>query len=93
MTIFEKIKAMNIDELAKWLDEQCPHDVDPCVTWWDNTYCKNCESVTAKYDDSCIDMEFAWCELHGKCRFFQDMDEVPDTVQITKMWLESEVQD
>ena len=34
--------------------------------------------------------EFAWCELNGKCKFFKDMDDIPDVKQIIKMWLESD---
>lgn len=29
MTVFEKIKSMNIDEFAEWFDEYCAHDDDP----------------------------------------------------------------
>ena len=81
---------MNIDEFAEWFDKNCSHDGDPCITWWDNTYCKNCHGVIGHYDDSDREIEFAWCELYGKCRFFQDIDHVPNTLDITKMWLESE---
>lgn len=96
MTVFEKIKAMNIDEFAEWFDKHCSHDTDPCINWWNDTYCSNCKPEIAKYTDSDEDDEFAcdefaWCELHGKCKFYQDMNETPDTLQMTKLWLESEV--
>lgn len=90
MTVFEKIKAMNIDGFAEWFDNHCTHDSDPCISWWDNTYCKNCEPVIGTIEGYHKPMEFAWCEIYGKCRFFQEMDHTPDTKEMTKLWLESE---
>jgi len=90
MTVFEKIKSMDIDEFTEWFDEHCSHDTDPCITWWNNNYCMNCDCEIGRYEDSDREMEFCWCELHGKCRFFQDMDHTPDTFEMTKLWLESE---
>lgn len=90
MTVFEKIKSMDINEFAEWFDNHCSHDSDLCIGWWDKTYCKNCEPVIGRYEDSIIDIEFGWCELHGKCKYFQELESTPDTLQITKLWLESE---
>lgn len=91
MTVFEKIKAMNIDKFADWYDENCKHDDDPSIKWWDNKYCKNCEPVVGDvkgyYDRP---MEFCWCEIYGKCKFFEDMDELPNSREMIKLWLESE---
>ena len=85
MTVFEKFKSKNIDELAEWLDEYCMFDDAPWIHWWDKNYCNNCDGI---WDDiNC----YAWCELNDdKCKFFQDMDYMPDNKQIIKMWLESE---
>ena len=91
MTVFEKIKTMDINEFAKWFDEHCSHDTDPCINWWNNNYCSNCETETAKYDGTDAEDEFAWCELHGKCKFFQNADGTLNTFQMTKLWLESEI--
>ena len=90
MTVFEKIKSMDIDEFAEWFDNHCSHDDDPAITWWNDTYCKNCEHVNGRYEDSDRDIEFSWCEIYGKCRFFQEMDLAPNTLEMTKLWLESE---
>lgn len=91
MTVFENIKAMDIDEFAEWYEENCMHDDDPSIKWWDDTYCKNCEPiigyVKGHYDRK---MEFCQCEIYGNCRFFQDMDDIPDCKQMIKLWLESE---
>ena len=90
MTEFEKIKVMNIDEFAEWFDDHCAHDGDPCVTWWNNTYCANCEPIKGKPEGYHLELDFAWCELYEKCKFFQDMERVPNTKEMTKLWLESE---
>ena len=90
MTVFEKIKSMSIDEFAAWFDDHCSHDTDPCLQWWDNHYCGKCEAEIGRYVDSDREIKFSWCELHDGCRFFPEMSLAPDTLQITKMWLESE---
>lgn len=84
MTIFEKLKNKNIDELANWLDEYATHDTSPWYHWWDSHYCNKCEGVEKD------GMKFAYCELHGNCKFFKDMEEIPDNKQIIKMWLENQ---
>ena len=86
----DKIKSKSIDEFAKWLDKYCSFEDSPWVSWWNDKYCNNCPSEIGKFEDSDREVEFAWCELHDKCRFFQDMDCVPNSVQMVKMWLESE---
>lgn len=83
MTVFENLKSMNIDKFAEWYENNCLHNNDPCIKWWDKTYCKNCEAIVKD------DKEYAYCELNHKCRFFKDMDNVPDCRQMTKLWLES----
>jgi len=95
MTVFEKLKTKDIDELAEWLDKNCYFDNSPWVRYWDKNYCKNCESISG--NGFCLGMEhfcgwheFAYCEVHGNCRYFQDMEDVPDCKMIIKLWLESE---
>jgi hypothetical protein len=33
-------------------------------------------------------VKFAWCEFHEKCKFFPNLEEIPDDKEIIKMWLE-----
>ena len=90
MTQFENIKSKNIDEFAEWLDKYGAYDDSSWMKWWDDNYCDKCESETAyvqEFDKVC---ECAWCELNGKCKYFQELDDIPDSKQIIKMWLESE---
>lgn len=84
MTIFESIKAKNIDEFTKWMKEFCDGDFAPWWQHYDKTYCKKCKPIFDKGD------EYSYCELNDKCRFFMDMDYVPDVEQTIKIWLESE---
>lgn len=91
MTVFESIKNKNIDELAEWLEEHGDFDNAPWWQWWDENYCNKCESEVAYVPEFNKKCEFAWCEINGKCKFFKEMDEMPNNKQIVKMWLESEV--
>lgn len=92
MTVFENMKSKNIDEFAEWIDEHCMTDGSPWYAWFDNNYCKHCEPIIVKGDDEFHrDLEYGWCELNcDKCKFFQDMKEIPCGKQLIKMWLESE---
>lgn len=84
-TMFENLKSMNIDEFAEWFEENCIHNDDPCIKWWDKTYCKNCEPIVKD------GYECAYCELNNKCKFFNDMNNIPSIKETIKIWLESEV--
>ena len=85
MTVFEKFQSKNIDELIEWLDEYCVFDYAPWMKWYDETYCKNCEPEIRDRT------EYAWCELNdNKCKYFQDMDRLPNNKQVIRLWLERE---
>lgn len=84
MTVYESFKSKSIDELAEWLDKHVIDD-SPWIGWFDRKYCNKCDAVHYEDDD------YSWCELNGKCRFFQDMPNIPDNKQIIKMWLEREI--
>lgn len=84
MTVFEDLNSKNIDEFAEWFEENCLHNDDPCIRWWDETCCKNCEPVVKD------GQEYSYCELNGKCRYFENMDKMPNNKETIKLWLESE---
>lgn len=90
MNRFEKINTKNIDEFAEWLDEHGTYDYSAWAKWWDNNYCLKCESVIAYIPEFDGEHECAWCEINGKCKFFQELDDIPDNKQVIKLWLESE---
>ena len=93
MNNFDMFKKMNVHELADWIDKYVVFDNSPHIVWWDEHYCKNCESIMCRYEGSEREFTCAWCEINdNKCRFFPEMDEAPDSNEIVKMWLESEAE-
>ena len=101
MTNLEKLKEMPIKELAEWLDENGMFDNSPWSNWFNENYCEKCESVKCKYEDAEKtvgftpylfgyyngDLECAYCEIENKCRFFPELDDVPDNKEVIEMWL------
>lgn len=90
MTVFDNIKSKNIDEFAEWLDKYGMCDNSPWISWWDKTYCNSCDVEVTCIIDPDIELECSWCELNGKCKYFKNIDGIPNNKQIIKMWLESE---
>lgn len=91
MTNFELFKNMSLCEFTEWLDSFSIHDNAPWVEYFCENYCNKCEPEIAYIPYFNREMECAWCEMHGKCRFFEDMEDTPNTKEIIKMWLESEI--
>lgn len=91
MNNFKYINNMNIDELATWLDEKFSGFYDsPWEKWWNKNYCDKCEPEIGRFKGEDRDAQFCWCELHGKCKYFQELVDTPDGKKICKMWLENE---
>lgn len=93
MKMIDKIRHMNTYEFADWLDEYVELYSAPWTKWFDKNFCKKCyaEIIHNAYTDRM--MECSWCELNGKCKFFQELDDIPSDKQIIRMWLNSEVND
>ena len=94
MNNFEKLKAMSRTKMAEWLNDYGQYDNSPWQKWFDKHFCSKCESVKATVNDYFGNREckFAYCELEKKCRYFDDYEDVPDSLEIIKMWLEVEVE-
>ena len=90
MTVFESIKSKNIDELVEWLNKYCCFDTAPYMDFWDKNYCDKCEPEVVDDPDVCGELSSMYCELHDKCKYFQNMDKIPSVKECIKMWLESE---
>ena len=101
MNNFKRIQSMTVDELAEWLDENGQFDSAPWSEWFSKKYCNNCESIKCKYADTeeklgitkfsySGEIECAYCELEKNCRFFPELDDVPDNREVIKLWLEEE---
>ena len=98
MNNLKKLQSMNIDQLIDFLNTNGHHN----AVWWEwfeEKYCNECAPEIGYIND--VDGEHTWqigcmcsyCETHANCRFFPDMDDVPDNKETIKLWLESEVND
>ena len=93
MKVIDNLKSKSVDEFAEWLDTNCHSEYAPWIQWWNDNYCYKCPSEIGKYEDSDREIEFCWCELNdNKCKLFPDMNSTPDSKQVIKMWLESELE-
>ena len=90
MKQYDIFKTKTIDELARWLNKYAHTDTSPWIKWFDENYCSKCESEYAYIPALEEECECGWCEVNGKCKFFQELDDIPDNEEITKLWLESE---
>ena len=90
MNIFDNMKNMSIDEMVEWLDKNWTTDYAPWIMWWDEYFCQKCKPVIYTSPDWDVDMEYSYCEVNGNCRYFKNLNKIPDNKQIIKMWLESE---
>jgi hypothetical protein len=103
MNNFERLKSMSVEELAEWLDKNGSFDDSPWLNAFNEKYCAKCGSIECNYADAKEKLgitpfyddtiECAYCEIYNKCRYFEDMNDVPDNREMIKMWLESEVED
>ena len=99
ITWFEKLKLMDIEELASWLDKHGQVNNSPWMKQFNKMYCNKCTpeygyatDCTGEYEWS-VPCEYSWCELNDfKCKFFPDMEEAPDNKDMIKMWLQTEVE-
>lgn len=91
MNIYEKIKSMNIEELTDWIDKYGQLDNSPWMEHFSSHYCENCKAIKCKRNEKTE--LYAYCELHDNCKFFPDLEYIPELKDVIRMWLESEVKD
>ena len=100
MTNFEKLKSMSLEDFATFIDKHSMYDNTPWMNWWDKNYCDKCESIKLNYEETQkilqivpffkeSTIECAYCEVHGRCRYFPNIEETPSMQEIVKMWLEA----
>lgn len=85
----DRLREMSNDELVEYILNYWSHDHDPTVTWFIDTHCKKCPSEEMECDGRM--QKCAWCELHHKCKFYPDLEEIPSCKQVIKMWLENKI--
>lgn len=89
MDNYDKIRAMDFDEFAAWLDENVPVDGAPWTMWFDENYCRKCDIVKTKYDfglEEC-EVECSYCEVNGECRFIPEKSVAESNLEVIKLWL------
>lgn len=84
MTNFKRIKDMTKSEMARFLSHIVEdRDNFPWTTWFDTSYCKNCEPIEKNGH------EFAPCECNNECKYFpEDGESYLDDEIIIRRWLE-----
>jgi hypothetical protein len=101
MTNLKHIQSMSLEDFAEWLDEHGQFDDSPWMHWFAQKYCDKCESIKCRYQDveqllgfdamsSEREVECAYCEVYGKCKYFEEIDDIPNNLEIIKMWLNKE---
>ena len=89
---------MTVDELADWLDKNGCFDDSPWSDFFDKEYCRKCEAIKCTYADVkekpsySGEVECAYCEVYGKCKFFPEFDDIPSNKYVIKMWLKEEAE-
>ena len=90
MTNYEKLKSMNVEDFANFLDS-IGFDDNPWTTWFSEKYCSKCQPVKGRFED--VDHEFSFCEINHKCRLFsQEEYDYTNPLDIVRMWLQTEEQ-
>lgn len=96
MTNFEQLKAMSLSEFAEWLAKYGQFDDAPWMAWFDDNYCKKCESIKCVVDEN--DAHFpgriidcAYCELKKNCKYFPALENIPNNKMTIEMWLNEKV--
>ena len=87
MNNFEYLKSLSLDELAAWLDKYGQFEESAWMTWFGENYCENCEPIKCQYFDSDHEFLCSYCELEKHCKFFPELKEAPDNLEIIKLWL------
>lgn len=82
---------MQKSELAEWLDTYGAFDGSPWMEWFDEKYCKKCESEKIFIPYLNKESECSYCEVYHKCRFFPELkDDAPNNLDIIRFWLDEE---
>lgn len=93
MNNWDKIRSMDFDEFAAWLDENVIMDTAPWTLWFDENYCQKCQNIITTYNfgDYEREAECTYCEVNGDCRFFPGKSVSNGNLDVIKLWLECKV--
>ena len=90
MNKYDQLISSSLEGLADWLAINGQFEGSPWMTWFNNKYCENCESIKCKYPEGTHDFNVAYCEWEKKCKFFPEMEEPPSIRDIIELWLREE---
>lgn len=101
MTNLDNLKSLSLEGFAEWLDALGYSDIAPWNEWFDYEYCNNCEPIELEHKQAedelgissfayGIKQTCAYCELYKRCKFFPDLEEQPNQVEVIKLWLRKE---
>ena len=94
---------MSLECFADWLDKNSCCDDAAWSNFFNEEYCKKCEAIKCTYADAKEilgiqafsyggNVDCAYCEVYGKCKFFPEIDDIPSNKDIIKLWLEGEAE-
>lgn len=92
MKNIELLQSMSVEELTAWLDKHGQFENSPWMKWFDKNYCEECEVEIAYVPEFDREVKCSWCELHGKCKYFQEMEDVIDGKKIIEAWLKADTE-
>ena len=87
MNNFEYLKSFSLEAFAAWLDEYGQFEGSPWLTYFNENYCDKCVPIKCKYTDSEHEVWCSYCEVEKHCRFFPELKEAPNNLEIIKLWL------
>lgn len=88
MTNFEKIKSMSENELVCWLANNGKVDNAPWDKWFNQQFCEKCETEKVMSSFYGEEVDCAFCEAKGYCRYFPDRKNITEITNIIQLWLE-----
>lgn len=92
-TNFEKFfKSLNIETISDFLSHINSIDTAPWTLWFDKNYCSKCPAIECYCEYFHRNVSCAYCELEHKCKFFDELSEVPNIKEIIKLWLQAEAE-
>lgn len=98
MNQYDYITSLNKEQLIDWLDTYADSDISPWRRWFDENYCSKCEPIKCSYAE-CEKLNIkpfyksnlicSYCEWEKKCKYFPDLEEVPNSRKMIELWLET----
>lgn len=94
----ESLKDTNLNKnfkdkenIINFLIDLHNYDFGPWTEWFDKKYCSKCEMIKSRVKElGDREHDVAFCELNGKCKFFEELGRLLEEKDVIEMWLESD---